>query len=102
MRSALRRATTRHSATPMRMQRRAAHGTIEERAAGIAMWKRISAVGLGVVALKLVWEMGFADHPHPDERPGWEYEQTRKKRFPWGDGQSSLFGDPRNHGHGGH
>jgi cytochrome c oxidase subunit 6a len=32
-----------------------------------------------------------AEHPHLDEFVPWEHLRIRRKAFPWGDGQHSLF-----------
>jgi len=66
---------------------------------GAALWKKmfffvgIPAIGLGMVNAYLGH---VADHakPRPEFIP-YEYLRIRTKRFPWGDGNHSLFHNPR-------
>ncbi|CAH2265064.1 cytochrome c oxidase subunit 6A1, mitochondrial-like [Pararge aegeria] len=63
---------------------------------GWKLWKNLSffvavpAIGLGMVNAYLA-------HQEPHERPefvAYDYLRIRTKRFPWGDGQKSLFHNP--------
>ncbi|CAB3220673.1 unnamed protein product [Arctia plantaginis] len=65
---------------------------------GWKLWKNMTffvafpAIGLGMVNAYLAHQ----EHHH-DERPEFvpfEYMRVRTKRFPWGDGQKSLFHNP--------
>ncbi|XP_011861359.1 PREDICTED: cytochrome c oxidase subunit 6A1, mitochondrial [Vollenhovia emeryi] len=65
----------------------------------VLMWKRISffvgfpAIGLGLVNCYL----NHQAHEH-DERPefiAYEHMRVRTKKFPWGDGNHSLFHNPK-------
>ena len=38
------------------------------------------------------WQAFFiAEHPHPEEFQAFDHLRIRRKAFPWGDGQHSLF-----------
>ncbi|CAG9102804.1 hypothetical protein JYU34_005717 [Plutella xylostella] len=65
---------------------------------GHKLWKKLSffvafpAVGLGMVNAYLAHQ----EHAHHERPPfvPYEYLRVRTKRFPWGDGQKSLFHNP--------
>uniref|UniRef100_UPI000D40D579 hypothetical protein n=1 Tax=Vibrio vulnificus TaxID=672 RepID=UPI000D40D579 len=64
---------------------------------GWKLWKRLSffvgipAVGLGMLNAYLAHQ-----EEHHERAPfiAYEYMRVRSKRFPWGDGQKSLFHNP--------
>ncbi|XP_047991578.1 cytochrome c oxidase subunit 6A, mitochondrial [Leguminivora glycinivorella] len=64
---------------------------------GHALWKKMSffvgfpAVGLGMLNAYLAHQ---EEHHDPPPFVPYEYLRVRTKRFPWGDGQKSLFHNP--------
>ncbi|CAG0888833.1 unnamed protein product [Darwinula stevensoni] len=65
--------------------------------AGMRMWRQLSIfVALPAVGLCMLNAyLGIRDHPHarPEFVP-YEHMRIRSKRFPWGDGNKSLFHNP--------
>jgi len=67
--------------------------------AGGALWRRMSLLGtvpiMILLTIKTFWEHQ-REHEH-HVRPAfvpYEHLRIRNKRFPWGDGQRSLFHNP--------
>ncbi|XP_072949338.1 cytochrome c oxidase subunit 6A1, mitochondrial-like [Epargyreus clarus] len=64
---------------------------------GHKLWKNLSffvafpAVGLGMLNAYLAHQEGGHERP---EFIAYDYLRIRTKRFPWGDGQKSLFHNP--------
>ncbi|CAH0398263.1 unnamed protein product [Chilo suppressalis] len=64
---------------------------------GWQLWKKLSffvgmpAVGLGMLNAYLAHADGHHEHP---PFVAYEYLRVRTKRFPWGEGQKSLFHNP--------
>ncbi|XP_017492413.1 PREDICTED: cytochrome c oxidase subunit 6A1, mitochondrial [Rhagoletis zephyria] len=72
--------------------------TAGEHSGGYKVWKRLSffvalpAVGLCMLNAYLKHQ---EEHDHPrDEFVKYDYLRRREKRFPWGDGNKSLFHNP--------
>ncbi|XP_023952728.1 cytochrome c oxidase subunit 6A1, mitochondrial [Bicyclus anynana] len=91
----LQRAVTSYVRNNVRLASHAA--TAGGHGGGWKLWKRLSifvagpAIGLGMVNAYL------AHQEAPHERPefiAYDYLRIRTKRFPWGDGQKSLFHNP--------
>ncbi|KAG5329416.1 CX6A1 oxidase, partial [Acromyrmex charruanus] len=72
------------------------HGVTEQTQ---LMWKRLSYfVGFPAIALAML--NCYLNHQahHDDERPefvAYEHLRIRTKKFPWGDGNHSLFHNPK-------
>ncbi|KAG5679038.1 hypothetical protein PVAND_008639 [Polypedilum vanderplanki] len=64
---------------------------------GWKLWKRLSFFvalpGVGVCMLNTYLEHQKHGHERPEFVP-YEYLRIRNKRFPWGDGNHSLFHNP--------
>merc|ERR1711915_76515 len=59
---------------------------------GTKQWKMLSIiVALPSVALCMVNAFYGGEHEHPPEFVPYEHLRLRSKRFPWGEGQKSLF-----------
>lgn len=62
-------------------------------------WKNISFYfGLPLVVGYTTYVVFFAEHPHADEEPiGYDHLRTRRKPFPWGKSDETLFWGKNNH-----
>ncbi|XP_063707220.1 cytochrome c oxidase subunit 6A2, mitochondrial [Culicoides brevitarsis] len=64
---------------------------------GSKMWRNMFFF-VGIPAVALCFVNCYLDHKnHPHQRPEfikYEYLRVRTKRFPWGDGNKSLFHNP--------
>uniref|UniRef100_A0A1B6H9T8 Cytochrome c oxidase subunit n=1 Tax=Homalodisca liturata TaxID=320908 RepID=A0A1B6H9T8_9HEMI len=71
-------------------------GTPEELEAGMKLWKNLSFVGIPAVALCMInTYLTTKEEDHtPPEFHAYEHMRVRTKRFPWGDGNHSLFHNP--------
>ena len=67
------------------------------RAAAVGKWKYVSLACSAVIAFKFLTVFGFGDHPHHETNQNMEYTHIRTSKFPWGDGEESLFGVPKKH-----
>ncbi|XP_045772577.1 cytochrome c oxidase subunit 6A, mitochondrial-like [Maniola jurtina] len=91
----LQRAVTSYVRTNARLVSHAA--TAGGHGGGWKLWKRLSflvagpAIGLGMLNAYLAHQE--QPHERPEFKP-YEYLRIRTKRFPWGDGQKSLFHNP--------
>ncbi|KAH8253582.1 hypothetical protein KR032_006127 [Drosophila birchii] len=56
------------------------------------LWRRVTFL-VAVPAIVLCAVNAFAGHEHQEREPFTKYEYLRRrtKRFPWGDGERSLF-----------
>ncbi|XP_016957937.1 cytochrome c oxidase subunit 6A1, mitochondrial [Drosophila biarmipes] len=65
-------------------------GTMPANTAGL--WKRVTFL-LALPAIVLCAVNAFSGHKHVEREPfaKYEYLRRRTKRFPWGDGNRSLF-----------
>ncbi|XP_043208415.1 cytochrome c oxidase subunit 6A, mitochondrial-like [Amphibalanus amphitrite] len=64
----------------------------ENHEAGVALWKRLSFL-VALPAVGLCMANAYLSHHH-HERPefvAYEHLRLRTKKFPWGDGNHSLF-----------
>ncbi|XP_046680139.1 cytochrome c oxidase subunit 6A, mitochondrial-like isoform X1 [Homalodisca vitripennis] len=72
-------------------------GTPEELEAGMKLWKNLALfVGIPAVALCMInTYLTTKEEDHtPPEFHAYEHMRVRTKRFPWGDGNHSLFHNP--------
>jgi hypothetical protein len=93
------------------MQKRyAGHGDdlpMEEAMKDLHIWKNASYAGVAFLAVFVVKLMFFSPHRDAPERKPYSHLGIRRKMFPWGDGNKSLFanlfGTPHDgHGHDDH
>ncbi|XP_049873193.1 cytochrome c oxidase subunit 6A, mitochondrial [Pectinophora gossypiella] len=95
MTTILRRAVTQYLRSQVRAGSHAA--TAGGHGGGYKLWKKVSffvafpAVGLGMLNAYLAHQ---EEHHEPPPFVPYEYMRVRTKRFPWGDGQKSLFHNP--------
>ncbi|XP_068249264.1 cytochrome c oxidase subunit 6A, mitochondrial-like [Palaemon carinicauda] len=69
-----------------------AEGHAGHGAAAMKQWKMVSIlVAIPSVALCMVNAFVGVEHEAPPEFVAYEHLRLRNKRFPWGDGQKSLF-----------
>ncbi|NP_001165814.1 cytochrome c oxidase subunit 6A1, mitochondrial [Nasonia vitripennis] len=72
------------------------HGDPQKIQAAYNMWRNLSLFGVPVVLT-----LGFLnvylneEHEEPPEFIPYEHLRIRTKRFPWGDGNHTLFHNPR-------
>merc|ERR1712086_479582 len=58
-----------------------------------ADWKKYTIMGCGFVgAVGILEFFVHLSHGHHEDLTLYPFRRTRNKSFPWGDGQSSLFG----------
>ena len=75
-----------HTTAPARMSGSGGHG------GGYGIWKKSFFLGaIPCVILANVNAFVIADEPTPPEFVPYAYLRIRSKKFPWGDGQHSLF-----------
>ncbi|KAK8785683.1 cytochrome c oxidase subunit 6A2, mitochondrial-like [Amblyomma americanum] len=78
----------------------AAHGGEGSHEAGQLLWKRLTifvafpAIALCGVNVYLA-EQEHAKHYHRPEYHPYEYIHIRTKRYPWGDGNHTIFHNPK-------
>ncbi|KAK8384334.1 hypothetical protein O3P69_009251 [Scylla paramamosain] len=72
----------------------AASGAAHGHEGGTKQWKMVSLL-VAMPAIALCMFNAFSgDHDHPPEFVPYEHLRLRTKRFPWGDGNKSLFHNP--------
>eukprot|EP00041_Stephanoeca_diplocostata_P041912 m.9459 g.9459 ORF g.9459 m.9459 type:complete len:116 (-) comp6917_c0_seq1:174-521(-) len=60
--------------------------------ASTGTWKSISLMVALPVTMALAYKAFFvAEHPHPQEFTAYQHLRLRKKSYPWGDGNHTLF-----------
>jgi len=92
----------RHYLTVLRAYSAAAHGgehAAGEHAGGIRLWKLLSLLvalpGVGVCFVNAqMKEKEEREHGHRPEYVPYAHLRLRSKKFPWGDGNHSLFHNP--------
>ncbi|XP_050689403.1 cytochrome c oxidase subunit 6A, mitochondrial-like [Eriocheir sinensis] len=71
-----------------------AGGSAHAHEGGAKQWKMVSLlVALPAIGLCMV-NAFTGEHEHPPEFIPYEHLRLRTKRFPWGDGNKSLFHNP--------
>ncbi|XP_014206186.1 cytochrome c oxidase subunit 6A2, mitochondrial [Copidosoma floridanum] len=75
------------------------HGDPKELEAAEKMWRNLTIFGVPVALLLAgincyLLEKEEEHHPRPEFIP-YEHLRIRTKKFPWGDGNHSLFHDPK-------
>ncbi|XP_011687886.1 PREDICTED: cytochrome c oxidase subunit 6A, mitochondrial-like [Wasmannia auropunctata] len=74
----------------------ASHGSSEQT---VLLWKRLSFfVGFPAILMGMVnCYLNHQEHHHdpPPEFVAYEHMRIRTKKFPWGDGNHSLFHNPK-------
>ncbi|CAH1638308.1 unnamed protein product [Spodoptera littoralis] len=96
MNALLRKAAIQYLKTNARSSTHAA--TAGGHGGGYKLWKKMTffvafpAVGLGMLNAYLAHQE-HAHAEHPEFKP-YDFMRIRSKRFPWGDGQKSLFHNP--------
>ncbi|ODM96950.1 Cytochrome c oxidase subunit 6A1, mitochondrial [Orchesella cincta] len=66
---------------------------------GMLLWRRLALFGAIPVVVLMTLKTAFEvsrEHAHHERPPfiAYEHLRIRNKRFPWGDGQKSLFHNP--------
>mmetsp|Transcript_30683 Transcript_30683/g.37222 ORF Transcript_30683/g.37222 Transcript_30683/m.37222 type:complete len:105 (+) Transcript_30683:55-369(+) len=78
---------------PKGFTRNMSGGTIEEEIAEMGKWRTVTAIAVPPVLAWSAYTINHMLNHHPEEpeNPAYSYLKKNDKRFPWGDGATSLF-----------